>query len=85
MLIYIVEGQTGEYSDNISWPVKAFVSEEKAKEFVEQVSAEYRKIRERCGRGWNRKKYSNPLDPNMEMDYTGTIYNYYWVELDETK
>ncbi len=93
MIIYIVEGRTGEYSDHREWPVKAFVSEEKAQEFVEKVSEEYRKIRDSYGGGGDRFWYSrwlrdgeqNPLDPDMQTDYTGTTYSYYSVELDESR
>lgn len=32
--IFVVEGNTGEYSDHIEWPVKAYTSEDAAKEMV---------------------------------------------------
>ena len=37
MIIYVIEDQTGEYSDNRNWLVKAFRSEQQAKDFVEKV------------------------------------------------
>ena len=92
MIIYVVEGQTGEYSDHREWPVKAFVSEKKAKEFVLKVSEEYRRIRQKYDRycndrfwyhNWDREKDQNLLDPYMEADYTGTTYSYYFIELDK--
>jgi hypothetical protein len=90
MIIYVVEGQTGEYSDNRNWIVKGFVSEEKAKDFVVRVSEEYRKLRATYGgdfwyNDWDREKFPNPLDPYMEADYTGTTYCYFTVEVDEEK
>ena len=90
--IYVVEGQTGEYSDHCKWPVRAFVSEKRAKRFVEEVSQEYRKLKQRYyvdggPAGWYFKmkdaEEQNPLDPNMQTDYTGTTYSYYPIELDE--
>lgn len=87
--IYVVEGSTGEYSDHCEWPVRAFVSEKKAKEFVERVSAEYRKLVNKYGNAREarfkmmEKDIKNPLDPNMQIDYTGTNYNYFSIDLDE--
>lgn len=87
--IYVVEGSTGEYSDHREWPVRAFVSENKAQDFVEAVSAEYRKLVNKYGGlsdlRWDmvKGKISNPLDPRMEVDYTGTNYSYFPIDLDE--
>lgn len=36
--IYVVMGQTGEYSDYSQWPVKAFKILEKAQEFITAVT-----------------------------------------------
>lgn len=91
MIVYVVSGQTGEYSDNRNWIVKGFVSEEKAKDFVVKVSEKYREIREKHGNSsfwhcdWDREKFPNTLDPYMEADYTGTTYCYFPVEVDEEK
>jgi hypothetical protein len=88
--IYVVEGATGEYSDHREWPVRAFVSEKKAQEFVEKVSAEYRKLVNKYGDlselRWKMldNNIKNPLDPRMETDYTGTNYSYFPIDLDET-
>jgi len=88
MIIYVIEDQTGEYSDNRNWLVKAFRSEQQAKDFVEKVSEEYRKLREKYGgvywyHNWDGDKDPNPLDPYMETDYTGTTYCHYSLELEE--
>lgn len=88
-IIYVVEGQTGEYSDNRNWPVRAFISEKRAKDFVIKLSDEYRKMRIKYGGGdywyhyWDSEKDPNPLDPDMLVDYVGVEYSYYSVELDE--
>ncbi|MBT8387097.1 MAG: hypothetical protein KJO12_06760 [Ignavibacteria bacterium] len=89
-LIYVVEGHTGTGDGYNSWPVKAFESLVKAVKFVEALTKEYEKIRKQysdqyCWHlNWtdlNGKK--NPLDPNMQVEYTGTHYDYYTIELDD--
>jgi hypothetical protein len=94
MKIFVVFGQTGEYSDHMEWPVKAFVSEEEAKLFVENVTSEYYRLKQKYGgnkskySSWIYKMYdaddSNLLDPKMRTDYTGTSYRYFEMELDYT-
>lgn len=86
--IYVVFGKTGEYSDYTEWPVKAFKSEERAIEFVEEVSAEYRKLRDKYGTymfdGMIKAGDKNHLDPHMGYDHvTGTEYEYFPLELEE--
>lgn len=83
MNIYVVRGQTGEYSDQNEWPVKAFNSEDKAKEYV-LLCDHYAKISEsKKSDRYDDCELKNPYDPNMEMDYTGTFYKYEVVDLEE--
>ncbi len=78
--VYVVVGSTGQYSDHREWYVMAFLSRAKAERFTEAVSAEYRKIKQRYSENlWNIPEKANPLDPDMQIDYTGT--NYYVVEM----
>lgn len=83
MTIYVVFGTTGEWSDRIEWPVKAFADEAKARHLVEQASAEARAIfarrKSRYAPGDNE---TNPYDPTMLMSYTGTSYYVVHVELE---
>lgn len=88
--IWVVEGSTGEYSDHIEWPVKAFDDEGAANVFCERVSARYREIVALFPGGylqWSRARYEsdpvalNELDPAMQMDYTGTNYLVYPIQL----
>lgn len=84
--IYVVEGSTGEYSDHQEWLVCAFWEELDAQGFIEQVSDRAREIFQlRHVPGWRRypidSRFANDFDPGMAMDYTGTNYNYYPVEL----
>lgn len=76
-------GTTGEYSDRIRWPVLAHYSKESAEDHVvkaEEKAREWQVERGKnsCGdppEGWSE------YDPEMQMDYTGTSYYYYEVEL----
>jgi len=84
--IWICVGSTGEYSDHIEWFVRAFTDEAKAQDFVGRVSAEYRKIREALGDAYyygGGDQPKNPLDPNMQGDYTGTNYSLECVTLED--
>ncbi len=45
--IWMVEGQTGEYSDHCEWPVAFYYDEELAKRHVELASARQREISEK--------------------------------------
>lgn len=44
MLIYVVEGSTGQYSDHQEWLVKAFRDEQDAKNFVMDCTREANKL-----------------------------------------
>jgi len=85
MLIYVVEGSTGEYSDHREWPVKAFKDEEKAQAFVRACDAEYRLLKStrKPKTNYFEDDRTHSLDPNFVEDYTGTNYRYYSVELEE--
>ena len=78
--IWVVEGTTGEYSSRTEWPVCAFRSEEKAKEFTSQL-LEY----VRGSYAWEYEKcdaFKHPLDPNCRIEWlAGADYTCYPVEL----
>ncbi len=71
---YIVQGDTGEYSDRTDWTVRVFLSEEKARAFTEALLEHVRGSSE-----WDSEKqhaFEHPLDPKCRMQYTGTDYTY---------
>lgn len=80
--IYVVEGSTGEYSDSRGWVVAAFWKEEDAQQRV--IDAE-RRANELKGADdyWDVLDYEgkNEFDPAMQIDYTGTHYFYFPVEV----
>ena len=85
MIIYIVEGSTGEYSDHQEWPVKAFKDENKAKTLVLLASGFVRELmcNSKSDMYHDIRGESNPFDANMRIDYTGVNYRYYEIELEE--
>jgi hypothetical protein len=84
--IYVVYGSTGEYSDHCEWPVRAFDSEQKAKDFVIKVSQRaneiFDKYKDETYR-WDYEKEQNEHDPWMQLDYTGVYYTYWNVPFDK--
>lgn len=84
MLIYVVEGATGEYSDHQEWLVKAFKSEAKAKEFVVKCTKEAHKIEAKAAyfQFDRREDETHSFDPKYRRDYTGVHYTYFSVELE---
>lgn len=72
-VVYLVVGETGEYSDREEWPVAVFSDEDKAKLFRD-LCAEVVKGSERTSHE-KRTKLKSPYDPNLRVDYTGTSYD----------
>jgi hypothetical protein len=93
--IWVVEGATGEYSDHMEWPVKAFTKEEYARLYVDLCTTEYRRIkilRESKGMDYYsyermdeklRQQLIHKYDPGFKEDYTGTVYSCYSVEIEK--
>lgn len=91
-IIYVVEGSTGEYSDNRNWAVCAYRDEDEAKAHVERAERRAAEIFATCAGdywAWRSKMFRdeerpmNEHDPAMDLDYTGTHYTYYPVKLYE--
>lgn len=88
--VYVVEGQTGEYSDQHCWLVRAFLSEQRAQQFVTACSVIGREtLRQRAE--WCEKHQHMPrdgsypksgLDPNFSTIGDNFEYTYYEVELE---
>lgn len=86
--VYIVQGETGEYSDRTEWAVAAYLHEDDAKEHVRALDAWLgeRKQRYNCAHVCldRRRLPKCTLDPHFQCDYTGTRYYYYAVELKDS-
>lgn len=92
--IWIVQGSTGEYSDHTEWVVRAFVSKVKAERLVVEAQARANEIgiakSDYSGSWWTLEGNKDPrtvneFDLNMQLDYTGTHYTCFEVELDEAE
>lgn len=79
MKIYIVEGTTGEYSDRSEWPVAAYADESLAQQHAEAAKRWYEE--HDCFERHYDEIFQNPFDPFMHINYTGTDWTVYEVEL----
>jgi len=80
-VIYIVIGNTGEYSDRQMWIAKVFDNKKSARIYSEAMN-EYFKDSEKLD--WE-ERYAlaenvEPFDENASCDYTGTWYDIEEVE-----
>lgn len=73
--VYVVMGQTGEYSDKREWAVMAYLSRELADKHADDAMLAAARVN-KIGKGafYGGKRDGNPYDPHMCMDYTGTDY-----------
>lgn len=85
MKAYVIEGRTGEYSDHREWIVKGFLDEEKAKNFVIKATQEAQRLFSNREDKYKQKSNEeiHSMDPYYQSDYTGTVYTYYSVEIEE--
>jgi hypothetical protein len=89
--VYVVMGETGEYSDRAFWHVVAYRDEEAAKAHVQRAEAWLMKNGVHCdapnpgGIDYEDREAlvgQNPEDPNMKVpEYYGSRYFYFDVEL----
>lgn len=84
--IYIVIGETGEYSGHREWFVCAHTAEKLAQYHVELATRRAKEIqieqRNRSLRGaYSSEVSKNEYDEHMELDYTGTRYRYEKVRI----
>lgn len=87
-MVYVVSGETGEYSDSRTWHVRAF--HDKA-----QAEALCKLLNDWCKeKGVERKSYKDPgiktwefeekpvEDPNFDLSYNGTDYGVLEIPLE---
>lgn len=82
-VVYVIQGTTGEYSDRNDWLVCAYHSREKAEEHTRKAMLRAKEIRGVGQFSYNVPQGVNEFDPNMQMDYTGTEYTVYEVEIQD--
>ena len=80
--VYVVSGETGEYSDRRNWPVVAFLEKAQAEAFCERLNAW---CKENFCWYFSSDHYNRPtlcpLDLNFSCDYTGTAYHMWEIPL----
>lgn len=78
--IWIVYGESGEYSDHMEWPVCAYYSEKKAEEHAKNAQATANQL-QRKYHGYVHKipMNSNPYDSRAPSH--NTSYGHYMVEI----
>ena len=83
--VWVVVGETGEYSDYSEWNVAAFTTESEAINFKEECERETSRI---SGGTKNsprlREGFRHAYDTQFHMDYTGTSYRVDMVEVFES-
>lgn len=80
MKIYLVQGTTGEYSDRTDWVVCAYRSKQKAEDHASKAMHRAMELFKSGWRSYNSEEV-NEFDPGMRIDYTGTEYTTFEVEL----
>jgi len=87
MKIYVIQGSTGEYSDHMEWPVCAFKDEQKAKDFVVQLTKEAQELFAASKHYLEYEYYDSaevglpPNDPDFNCYYGRFNYVYFEAEL----
>jgi len=80
--VWVVVGETGEYSDYSEWNVAAFTEEEQAEAFKDACKREVERIK-KPGDGYPRVRegFKHAYDTQFHMDYTGTDYRVEMVQV----
>lgn len=71
--VYLVMGETGDYSAHVTWPVRTFAKRRAAKRFCKVCQKEAN----RCN--WRRwmlvDRFKHSLDPDFKCEAGGTLYS----------
>lgn len=86
--VYVVTGDTGEYSDYRQWMVCAYMSEDAAKARVIELETLMKTLGAVTDSEWEQRAAATDAmrkhehgDQAFDIDYTGTRYSYEAVEL----
>lgn len=86
--VFIVFGETGEYSDRKDWIVAAYTDEKLAEKHVELAECRLRELglsEDLIPRNTKpRNADFGPLDPSFMCDYTGTRYYLVGTEVSDS-
>lgn len=82
MQIYLIVGESGEYSDTTNWYVKAFIDKRKAQRWLKNCEKDAKKWEEDRKNDYISPEHGwSKYDPEMYMSYTGAQYNIVEVDL----
>lgn len=87
--IFIIQGNTGKYSDRCDWLVKAFFSQERAQKHMEFLNNKLKELEllEGFEGDWKKRSDNSKImiqfDEGFHCDYTGSEYVLLTVELEE--
>lgn len=73
--MWLVFGQTGEYSDHVRWPVAAYSSREAAEKHADLAKQWELATYEKRESHKRNVLIKCPYDPNFRRDYTGTDWS----------
>lgn len=84
--VYIVRGDTGEYSDFQMWDVAAFHSEDNAKALAARLNGwltlnKLHRDQNNAGGYRSSREEKPPEDPGFQCDYTGAKYEVWSIEV----
>lgn len=74
IVVWVVSGWCGEYSDHRVWTVAAYLDKAEALRHAEKAKARADEIQDRRHEWPKIPENSNEWDPNGSQDYTGTEY-----------
>ena len=85
--IFVVMGTTGEYSDRSEWPVRAFFTQQQARDWADAAKARMHELADGRQLEYSQRERLaklNQYDPGHMWDYTDTDWFVYEVPLDRS-
>lgn len=70
--IYLLQGNTGEYSDYQDWIIACYTNKKEAEKHLKLLQEE---VKEKEKTALYRHNIKTKYDPNISIDYTGVFYN----------
>jgi hypothetical protein len=80
MMIYIVQGTSGEYSDRTEWVVCAWSNEEVAKDHITALTSRFRELKAQLSDSDAVEAAMRVDDPQARCETWGEL-NYFWQQM----
>lgn len=78
--VFLVTGETGEYSDHSEWTVAAYITRKEAQKHVDLCEKWYND-EDALSKRYNTPRLNCPYDPDFMCDYTGTTWRIHEIPL----